>query len=210
VSRIIGTLHDELCILWQYLAEVFIEWEILQTKLWRKSRHTFFWKSCLLRDNVERYGTARQTTGDNIMRRMRFSCWTTKATDTHSEYETYIAFPRQRWSRERASVLRDSCIACLVRHIRTPWLSQWCRWRCRSCGIWCFVHWRILTNTVKRGRSCVTVVNICKSKRIRILKRLKYAGVRLSCVDVCHWVPIQCRKQITCEAVRKYLVYLGG
>jgi hypothetical protein len=35
---------------------------------------------------VEKYGTARQTTDDNIIRRMRFACWITKATDTHSEY----------------------------------------------------------------------------------------------------------------------------
>jgi hypothetical protein len=28
----------------------------------------------------------RQATDDNIIRRMRFGCWITKATDTHSEY----------------------------------------------------------------------------------------------------------------------------
>jgi hypothetical protein len=35
---------------------------------------------------VEKYGTARQATDDNIIRRMRFACRITKATDTHSEY----------------------------------------------------------------------------------------------------------------------------
>jgi hypothetical protein len=45
----------------------------------------FFWKSCRLWDNVDKYGTARQTTNDNIIRRMRIACWITKATDTHSE-----------------------------------------------------------------------------------------------------------------------------
>jgi hypothetical protein len=34
---------------------------------------------------VGKYGTARQATDDNIIRRMRFACWITKATDTHSE-----------------------------------------------------------------------------------------------------------------------------
>jgi hypothetical protein len=38
------------------------------------------------------------------IRRMRFACWITKATDTHSEYVILIAFPRQQWLRERASV----------------------------------------------------------------------------------------------------------
>jgi len=36
--------------------------------------------------------------------RVRFACWITKATDTHSEYVILTAFPRQQWSRERASL----------------------------------------------------------------------------------------------------------
>jgi hypothetical protein len=51
---------------------------------------------------VEKYGTARQATDYNIIRRMRFACWITKATDTHSECVTFIAFPRLQWLRERA------------------------------------------------------------------------------------------------------------
>jgi hypothetical protein len=44
---------------------------------------------------VEKYGTVRQTTDDNIIRRMRFACWITKATDTHSDNVILTAFPRQ-------------------------------------------------------------------------------------------------------------------
>jgi hypothetical protein len=33
---------------------------------------------------------------------MRFPCWITKATDTHSEYVILIAFSRQQWLRELA------------------------------------------------------------------------------------------------------------
>ena len=40
------------------------------------------------------------------VRRMRIACWVTKATDTHSEYVILIAFQRQQWLCERASVLR--------------------------------------------------------------------------------------------------------
>jgi hypothetical protein len=50
--------------------------------------------------------TARQATDDNIIRRMRFACWITKATDTHSEYVIIIAFPRQLRISKRALVLR--------------------------------------------------------------------------------------------------------
>jgi hypothetical protein len=54
---------------------------------------------------VETYGRARQATDDNIIWRMRFACWINKATDTYSEYVILIAFPRQEWLRERASIL---------------------------------------------------------------------------------------------------------
>jgi hypothetical protein len=68
-------------------------------------------------DNVEKYGTARQATDDNIIWRMRFACWMTDATDTRSEYVTclLLAVARQQWLRERASRLhlyvhRVSCL----------------------------------------------------------------------------------------------------
>jgi hypothetical protein len=63
---------------------------------------------------VEKYGRARQATDDNIIQRMRFACWITKATDTHSEYLILIAFPQRKWLRERASLLRYTYTACLV------------------------------------------------------------------------------------------------
>jgi hypothetical protein len=62
---------------------------------------------------VEKYGRARQATDDNIIRRMRFACWITKATDTHSQHVILIAFLRQ-WLRERPSILRYTYIACIV------------------------------------------------------------------------------------------------
>jgi hypothetical protein len=40
-----------------------------------------------------------------MIRRMRFTCWIPKATNTHSEYVTLIAFPRRQWLHERTSVL---------------------------------------------------------------------------------------------------------
>jgi hypothetical protein len=40
---------------------------------------------------VEKYGTAGQATDGNIIRRMRFACWITEATDTHSEYVVLLS-----------------------------------------------------------------------------------------------------------------------
>jgi len=53
-----------------------------------------FPKSCRLRDNVGEYGTVRQVTDDNIIRRMRFACWIIKTTNT-PEYVIHIGFPQQ-------------------------------------------------------------------------------------------------------------------
>ena len=39
----------------------------------------------------------RQATADNIIRRMRYALWITKATDTQSEHVTLIAFALQQW-----------------------------------------------------------------------------------------------------------------
>jgi hypothetical protein len=47
--------------------------------------------------------------------RMHIACWITKATNAHSEYVILIAFPLKRWLQERASMLRYTYIACLIR-----------------------------------------------------------------------------------------------
>ena len=88
-------------------------------KLQCKSKHiscsiTFSPKSCPLRDHVQKYGKARQSTNDNIMRCMRCLCWTSTATDTRSGYVILIAFPRQKQIREGAYMLCYTYIACRV------------------------------------------------------------------------------------------------
>jgi hypothetical protein len=47
---------------------------------------------------------------------MRFECWITKATNTHSEYVLLIAFPLQQRFRERASMLRSPAHCLSVPH----------------------------------------------------------------------------------------------
>jgi hypothetical protein len=51
--------------------------------------------------------------------RMHILCWVSKATNTHSENVILIDFPMQLWLHERASMLRYTCIACLVNTIRS-------------------------------------------------------------------------------------------
>ena len=46
---------------------------------------------------------------------MRFSCRITKAKNTDTYYSILSALPRQKWLRERVSVLRYGHVACLVK-----------------------------------------------------------------------------------------------
>jgi hypothetical protein len=57
-------------------------------------------------EKVEKSGTARQATDDDVIRRMPSVGWISKTTDTHSQYVIRIAFPRHQWLRERALMLR--------------------------------------------------------------------------------------------------------
>ena len=73
-------------------------------------------ESYLLSDNVEKYGTAKEATDDNVTWRTRTTCWITKATETHSEYVLLTAFPRQQWLGKRAwmGIYVYRYTACLV------------------------------------------------------------------------------------------------
>jgi hypothetical protein len=77
-------------------------WVLRVTNVWdqncRENQNTFLLskspplprKSCHLWDNIKKLCTAGQATGDNITRRMRFSCWITKVRNRHSEYVIII------------------------------------------------------------------------------------------------------------------------
>jgi hypothetical protein len=102
--------------LWQYLAECFLEWENCKYNC-REYKNTHF-----IFDNFSRNRAVSEIMWKNVVEperpqmtiwRMHFACWITKATDTRSEYVTFIAFPWQQWFCERASVLRYTYVASL-------------------------------------------------------------------------------------------------
>jgi hypothetical protein len=48
---------------------------------------------------------------------MRVTCWISRTTRAHAQnYVIFIAFPRQKWFRERASILRFMYTASLVKN----------------------------------------------------------------------------------------------
>ena len=73
----------------------------------------FFRKPCRLSGN-EKYSVARQAAYGDITRRMRFSCWINKATNTVSEYVIIISFQLLRWFHERVPVLRHTTLFFLL------------------------------------------------------------------------------------------------
>jgi hypothetical protein len=81
---------------------------------------TFFWKSCRLWDILDKLGTARQATDDKIIRRMRFACRITKATDTLLIFNTYCFSTATMVTRKRLNftfyVHCPSCVLSGFRH----------------------------------------------------------------------------------------------
>jgi len=76
----------------------------------------FFRKLWHLWDKVEKYKRAGESTDETW--RMRVACWIPKATNTHTGCVILIALPLQQSLHERASLLRHTYIACLV---KTSW-----------------------------------------------------------------------------------------
>jgi hypothetical protein len=62
---------------------------------------------------VEKYGTVRQATDDNIIRRTRFACRITKATHTHSRYVKHCFSTATMVTRTRLNVTFIPTLLCL-------------------------------------------------------------------------------------------------
>jgi hypothetical protein len=70
-----------------------------------------------------RYGRAGKATADNIIRRMRFACCVTMATNTHThtEYVILIRILRPERLRERDPMLLYTSITCFIYINRQCW-----------------------------------------------------------------------------------------
>jgi hypothetical protein len=164
IWRVKGTLHEDL---WQYLTELFLEWEMFQTKVVDKIKThilcsiTFFRKSCCVWGNVEEYGRVRQATDDNMtQKKMCFAFWKTNARiQTHTLNIQYLLLLHSKNGYMNAPqcyvictlpMLRYMYIACLVFNTLTvpKWLG--CGWMTRKCGFHSQQEHRFLTSSVSR------------------------------------------------------------
>jgi hypothetical protein len=66
---------------------------------------------------VEKYVTARQATDDNIIRRMRFACCITKATDTLRTCNTYSFSTAKMVTRTHLNITLIRTLPVLLRHV---------------------------------------------------------------------------------------------
>jgi len=105
LTRIVGAIDADLCTCMTIFRWIFLRTRNISDKLVGIKTHilcsgTFFRKSYHLKDNVEIYTRTRNTTIDNIIWCMRFTCRITKVTGTHSKYVTRSAIPRPKLLRE--------------------------------------------------------------------------------------------------------------
>jgi len=94
----VGTLHEDLCILVK-ISRPFIPRTRNVADKSCKDTHFVCYKilpekKCLLWNNVENCCTAGEVTKHNITWCMSFACWIKNARNRHSEYTTFIGFPK--------------------------------------------------------------------------------------------------------------------
>ena len=87
-SRIMGPLHNDV------FTVMTSDEKCFRQNMGGKSEHklqvqALLPKSCLVRDNVEKYGTAREDTDINIMRRMRIACCIPRDSKTYKHTHTH-------------------------------------------------------------------------------------------------------------------------
>jgi hypothetical protein len=97
---------------------------MFQTKLQRKSKHTFCSQQLFIENRA-----VYEIMWKNIVERsrprmtiwhMRIACailsWITKTTNKHSEYVILFPFLQQKWLHERVSMLHYTYTDCLVQY----------------------------------------------------------------------------------------------
>jgi hypothetical protein len=125
LTRIKGTLHENLCTFMIISRWILLRMRNVPDKIVEKIKthilcsKTFSRKSFHLWDNVEKYGRARQFTDDNIIRRMRFACWITKATHTHSQYVILLFHSNNCYATRLRVTLHVRCLFCFFLRLPT-------------------------------------------------------------------------------------------
>jgi hypothetical protein len=105
-----------------YLAQFFLELKIFQAIVVEKIETNIFYvqktpsppENLAAAHKIVWKRSVEQGRPQMTLWRMRTAGWIPKATNTHSEYAIFIAFPLQQWLHERATLLRYTYIVCIV------------------------------------------------------------------------------------------------
>jgi len=106
--------------LWKHLAEFFSEWEMFQTKAADKIKthtHTLHFQYFFCENRADYEMMWQNVEPDRpqmTIRCMRSACWIIRTTNILPKYAIFIAFPRQQWLLEIASILGTNYTVCLV------------------------------------------------------------------------------------------------
>jgi hypothetical protein len=105
-----GTLHEDLITLMILSHSVLLTMRNVSDKSCRENQNTHFMLNDFFSKNSAMCEKMRQNIAepDRLQMTIRWLCialWITKATDTHSEYLIFIAFPWQQWLHKCASLL---------------------------------------------------------------------------------------------------------
>jgi len=100
-------------ILWSYL---FLQWEMFQTKVVEKSKHSlyvcFFERHAISMRKCK--AIVEPSRPEMTILHMRIGCWAPNATNSHLDYVILTAFPWEHWLHERVTMLRHTHSACPV------------------------------------------------------------------------------------------------
>ena len=103
---------------------------------------------------------------------LRFACWITKVTDTHTEYLILVALPMQKWLPESASILRHVILHEIRKRIAN-WIGHILR---RNCLLKQVIKGKIkeeMEVTRRRGRRRKKLLDDLTSKDRRGYSYLK-------------------------------------
>ena len=126
-----------------HLSQFFLEWKMFQIKVVEEIK-TQILLSITFFENRAIY----EIMWKNIVHRCRpYGGWITRATHTHSQYVTLIAFPLQQWLQGRLSMLRYSRLFVLF-DIMIVWVIAWSDCTRLETGFLSVFSWKCLTQVV--------------------------------------------------------------
>jgi hypothetical protein len=109
--------------------------------------------------------------------RMRIASWIPKAITKYSEYVILIAFPRTYWIHERASMVRYTCIACLVLNLRTEFVGR------NKTRVLCQIPFFPYVHLMAFQQNSVIVTEYCSS----VIASSDFAPVTLALQRIGFW-----------------------